>query len=88
MGMQTLKITNEVCIPKLELRNKETICFSQDESSLSSGRKYRSASLGDSVTLNGGKCQGRTLIQMNKKGWKVIQVVTGLNRSFGMVMEK
>ncbi|MFT5835505.1 MAG: hypothetical protein ACI9RG_000398 [Sulfurimonas sp.] len=46
------------------------------------------ASLGDKVTLNGGKCQGKTLLEMNKKGWKVIQVVTGLNRSFGMVMEK
>ncbi len=67
---------------------EQTICFSQDENTLSSGTKYHSATLGDNVTLNGGKCQGKTLPQMNKKDWKVIQVVTGLNRAFGMVMER
>ena len=68
---------------------EQTICFSQkDSGSKIGGNTYYLASLGDKVTLNGGKCQGKTLLQMNKKGWKVIQVVTGLNQSFGMVMEK
>jgi len=46
------------------------------------------ASLGDKVTLNSEKCKGKSLLQMNKEGWKLIQVVTGLNQSFGMVLEK
>jgi len=25
---------------------------------------------------------------MNKEGWKLLQVVTGLNQSFGMTLEK
>jgi len=68
---------------------EQTICFSQkDSGEIIGGNPYYLASLGDKVSLNGGKCQGKTLLQMNKKGWKVIQVVTGLNQSFGMILEK
>ena len=78
-------LTSSVYAKKIE----QTICFAQEDTGQKiGGRAFYMASLGDNVTLNGGKCQGKTLIQMNKKGWKVIQVVTGLNRSFGMVMEK
>jgi len=68
---------------------QQTICFSQEDTGQTIGnRKFYIASLGDKVTLNGGKCKGKSLLQMNKKGWKLIQVVTGLNQSFGMVLEK
>ena len=59
---------------------EQTICFSKSQCS---GIAY--GVLGDSVHLCGGKCQGRTLAQMNKAGWKLIQVVNGLSSSFGMV---
>ena len=41
--------------------------------------------LGDNATLNGGECNGKTLPQMNKLGWRLIQVVGGLDSGFGMV---
>lgn len=59
---------------------KQTICFSKEG-------KYL-AMLGDNVKLQGGKCLGKTLPEMNKAGWKLIQVVGGLNSAFGMVLEK
>ncbi|MEA3383800.1 MAG: hypothetical protein U9Q20_03865 [Campylobacterota bacterium] len=36
----------------------------------------------------GGKCQGKTLAKMNKDGWKLVQVISGLNSSFGMLFTK
>jgi len=67
---------------------EQTICFSQSEPKGSGSYKIRLAELGDNVSLNGGKCQGRLLYEMNKDGWTLIQVVTGLNSSFGMVFTK
>lgn len=70
---------------------EQTICFSQEDTGRTygtGGGKIYLASLGDDATLNGGKCGGSTLPEMNKKGWRLIQVVTGLNSSFGMVLEK
>lgn len=46
------------------------------------------ASLGDDDTLNGGKCHGATLMQMNYKGWRLIQVISNVNQAFDMVLEK
>jgi len=63
---------------------EQTICFSKS----SCTEKYAYGSLGENVNLCGGACQGKTLKEMNKKGWKLIQVVNGLNSSFGMVLEK
>lgn len=60
---------------------EQTICFSQDS-------ERRSASLGDTATLFGGKCQGVKLEDMNAKGWRLVQVVPDLFNSFGMVFEK
>ena len=65
-------------------KTEQTICFSQS----SCTDKYAYALLGNDQQLCGGKCQGRTLTQMNEKGWKLIQVVSGLESSFGMVFEK
>lgn len=69
---------------------EQTICFSQKASSVeySPGNPVYLATLGDDATLNGGKCEGAKLSDMNKKGWRLIQVVTGLQSSFGMVFEK
>jgi len=69
---------------------EQTICFSQEKIQHQdySDKYYHEATLGDDITLNGGSCQGKTLLQMNQEGWRLIQVVTGLNKSFGMILEK
>ena len=62
---------------------EQTICFSSNKcSGVSIGV------LGDNVKLCGGECQGKTLGQMNKKGWKLIQVIDGLSESFGMLLTR
>ena len=63
---------------------QQTICFSKSSCS----DKYAYGTLGEKTGLCGGQCQGKTLQEMNEKGWKLIQVVGGLNSSFGMVLEK
>jgi len=63
---------------------EQTICFSKSSCS----DRYAYGTLGERVGLCGGECQGKTLKEMNKKGWKLIQVVGGLNSSFGMILEK
>jgi len=65
-------------------RIEQTICFS---ASKCQGLGAYGV-LGDGVKLCGGKCQGKTLAQMNKAGWKLIQVVNGLESAFGMVFIK
>ena len=70
---------------------EQTICFSKIYSGNPS--KYFPngvpvAQLGDDVKLLGGVCQARTLPEMNKNGWELMQVVTGLEGAFGMVLSK
>lgn len=68
---------------------EQTICYSQyDTGRQVMGKQLYMASIGDDAVLNGGKCQGVILAEMNKKGWRLVQVVTGLETSFGMVFEK
>ena len=67
---------------------EQTICFAQKNVAEQNEEPLYIASLGDEVTLNWGKCKGATLLEMNKKGWELIQVVTGLQSSFGMVFKK
>ena len=62
---------------------EQTICFSKNDCNAGF---YAVGSLGEQVNLCGGKCQGKTLIQMNQSGWELIQVVSGLSNSFGMVL--
>ncbi len=45
-------------------------------------------SIGDTTVMCGGLCEGRTLSQMNKSGWRLIHVIEGLQGGFGMVFEK
>ena len=59
---------------------EQTICFSNNG-------KYL-AVIGDDVSLKGGKCQGKTLSQMNEDGWMLTEVVTGLSTSFGMILTR
>lgn len=69
----------------------QTICFSQEDIGPypgNSNRRMYMAVLGDSETLNGGECHGKTLPEMNKLGWRLIQVVGGLQSGFGMILEK
>jgi len=62
----------------------QTICFSQ----ASCTKKYTVGTLGDGVQICGGKCHGRTLLEMNKAGWTLTQVIPDLNMAFGMVFTK
>ncbi len=62
------------------IKIEQTICFSKEGNYL--------AKLGDNVTLQGGKCNGRTLPEMNKNGWKLNQIVGGLSGAFGMLLTK
>jgi len=43
--------------------------------------------LSQDQTLKGG-CKGRTLTEMNRDGYELIQVISGLNSSFGLVFTK
>jgi len=38
--------------------------------------------------LEGYQCNGKTLIEMNKSGWRLVQIISGLSYSFGMLFEK
>ncbi len=67
---------------------QQTICFSKKQISEYNGIPIYQATLGDSVSLYGGKCHEKTLPQMNKAGWRLIQVVGGLDSAFGMVFQK
>jgi len=61
-----------------------TICFSKSDCN----DKYAYGIFGNGTNLCGGKCNGKTLPEMNKAGWKLIQVVGGLQSSFGMIFTK
>lgn len=63
---------------------EQTICFAKSSCS----NKYAYGLLGDNVQLCGGKCQGVKLATMNRRGWRLIQVISGLDSSFGMVFER
>ena len=63
---------------------EQTICFS---STTIEGVLHVGA-LGDNIKLSGGKCNGKTLAEMNKAGWKLTQVVYGVQKAFGMVFTK
>jgi hypothetical protein len=81
LGLITIGLLSSTVYAK---KVEQTICWSKEPL----GDKYWQASLGDNVKLHGGKCQKKTLLEMNKKGWRVIQVVGGLRNAFGMIMEK
>ena len=67
----------------------QTICFSQyDTGRKIGGKEFYLGQLGDDVKLNGGQCKGATLPEMNKKGWELVQVVSGLENSFSAVFKK
>lgn len=61
-----------------------TICFSQGQCD----DKYSFAVLGNDVNLCGGKCKGRNIEEMYRDGWRLVQVVSGLQSSYGMVFER
>ena len=63
---------------------EQTICFSKS----SCTDKYAYGTFGNGTSLCGGKCKGKTLPQMNKEGWKLMQIIGGLQRSFGMLFIK
>jgi hypothetical protein len=68
---------------------EQTICFSYKDTGQRVGNYVvKVGMLGDDVTLHSGKCRGVKLADMNKRGWKLVFVVTGLESSFGMVFER
>lgn len=42
--------------------------------------------ISDTVPFKGGKCDKKSIIEMNKEGWRVVQIVTGL-RQIGVLFE-
>ena len=78
IGIFLLATTNAMAI-------QQTICFSKSKIGDS---KYWQGSIGDGVNLYGGQCNGKKLAQMNRIGWRLVFVITGLDSSFGMVLEK
>lgn len=87
--MTKVLFTALLCTSVTSYAIEQTICYSQyDTGRQVMGKPFYMASVGDDAILNDGKCQGVTLHEMNKKGWRLIQVVTGLESSFGMVFEK
>ncbi len=65
---------------------EQTICWSKND--CAKNYPYSVATIGDNTKLCSGKCNGKTIAQMNKKGWKLTEVIGGLQGSFGMVMTK
>lgn len=56
-------------------RHKQLICFT------------KLGILSQNQKLTGG-CYGRTLTEMNNDGYELMQIVTGLNSSFGMLFRR
>ena len=75
-------MSNSLYAKKIE----QTICWSQND--CAKHYPYSVATIGDNVKLCSGKCNGKTIAQMNKKGWKLIQVIGGLQGAFGIVMTR
>ena len=84
-GMVTVGLLSTTIYAK---KIEQTICFSKKPTMVMFNKQQYAASLGNNVKLYGEKCKKNTLSQMNKKGWKLIQVVTGLEGSFGMIFSK
>ncbi len=80
MGLISGILVSNISAKQIE----QTICFSRTMC----GSQFGAGVLGDDVKLCGGECQGKTLGQMNKEGWKLNQVVNGLSMSFGMLFTR
>ena len=65
---------------------EQTICQSQND--CAKHYPYSVATIGDKIKLYSGKCNGKTIAQMNKKGWKLTEVIGELQGAFGMVMTR
>ena len=63
---------------------EQTICFSKGDCNV----RISYATVGENVKLCSGQCQNRSLVEMNKDGWALIQVIGGLSGAFGMVLER
>lgn len=85
LGIVTLGLFTSIANAKII---EQTICFSKKPTMIMYNKQQFAPSLGDNVTLYGGKCNKKILSQMNKEGWTLIQVIMGLQGSFGMVFEK
>lgn len=44
--------------------------------------------ISDTQKLRGGKCENRTTEQMYADGWRLVQVITGLNSEIGFLFER
>ena len=65
---------------------EQTICYSN-----SGGASCKLASLGDGSNLDGGKCNGSTLPQMNQRGWRLVTIgpsVGTCTGGFAVLFEK
>lgn len=64
---------------------EQTICFSQNNCN---GGFMAVGTIGDGTKICGGRCNGKTLPEMNQDGWELTEVIGGLQNSFGMVFTR
>ena len=67
----------------LSAEYEATICYSKTKC-----ERFMPGAAGDGTPLCGGKCGGRTLPQMYAENWRLINIIEGLDTSFGFVLER
>lgn len=50
--------------------------------------KLTTGSIGEYTVMCAWQCEGKTLLQMNEVGWKLVHVIEDLDGGFGMILEK
>lgn len=64
---------------------ENTICFS---SSAGDDVVFNDVKLNGTIIFsNNANCKDKSIVMMNKEGWRVVQVITGLNR-IGVLFER
>lgn len=82
------KARNELIISSLDSRNSDRYEKLKSTPTCELPAIATSATLGDQITLCGGACQGRNLIEMTNDGWELIQIIGGLDGGFGVAFKK
>lgn len=80
----SILVSSNVFATDAKIKYENTVCFSKSDCD----NEFSYGVLGDNIKLCSGECNGKTISQMNAEGWRLIQVVNGLQSSFGMVFER
>jgi len=82
------KARNELKISALKSVNSDRYANLESTPTCELPAIVTSASLGDQITLCGGACQGRNLIEMTNDGWELTQIIGGLEGGFVVAFKK